>query len=90
MKKVLNTDNITNELQGASLFFTKPAATSTTEPKTTEKPSVELPETDTREQNTSQGKKVVSKRNNDTPQLAQTEVADKQESMHANMQACMQ
>ncbi|SRR5258706_8294494 len=65
MKKKLNTDSITNELEGASLFFTKPATPlSSDEAKKADRT---LPEPTTYEQTQESVKEVKSQRDNNKP-----------------------
>src|SRR5688572_19875165 len=101
MKKILNTVNITNELQGASLFFTQRASpppamepekvTTGNEPKTTENERLEKaapipePQPDREE-------KVVTKRNTDSskPEGKTKNHDGMQANMHASNDASMQ
>ena len=94
MKKILNTENITNELQGASLFFTKRASpplptepekvATENEPKTTENERLEKA-APTPEPQTAREEKLVSKRNTDSQK--QEEKPRKHSDMQVNMHA---
>jgi hypothetical protein len=91
MKKILNTDSIANELEGASLFFSKQA----TPPPSNEakKADITIPESTTSEQTREKVRKVKSKTDNNRPLPSQakpeTNVVMK-ESMHASNNASMQ
>ena len=90
MKKIYNTDSITNELEGASLFFSKSATPlPSTEAK---KADVTLPESTTSNQTEETVRPVKSKRDNKP--LLRTHVKQEtnavmKESLHASNNASM-
>src|SRR5687767_5949042 len=85
MKKILNTENITNELQGASLFFTQRASPPTLEPKTAENERLLKAGSPTPEPQPAREEKVVNKRNTENPK--QEGKSRKHDGMQANMHA---
>jgi len=92
MKKIYNTDSITNELEGASLFFSK---TATPLPSNeAKKADVTLPESSTSEQTQERVRRAKSKTDSSKPspitQLKPEINEVMQESMHASINASMQ
>ena len=86
MKKILNTDSIANELEGASLFFSKQATPPP--PNEAKKAEVTIPESATSEQMQERVREVKRKRdNNKTLPISQAKPetnAVMKESLHAS------
>jgi hypothetical protein len=91
MKKKLNTDSIANELEGASLFFSKPATPLPS--NEAKKADVTIPESTTSEQTQERVREVKSKRDNNKPlpitQAKSETNAVMKESMHTSSNASM-
>jgi hypothetical protein len=91
MKKTYNIDSITNELEGASLFFSKSA----TPPPSIEAKKIDItvPKSTTSEQTAERVREVKNKRNNKPRPIIQAKQetnAVMKESMHASNNASVQ
>jgi len=87
MKKKLNTDVIANELEGASLFFTKIADSPSLELSTTENLPTQTPRSPKPNQ-AQESTKHASKKGNTESRVSTTKVlTKKKDKMHASVQA---
>jgi hypothetical protein len=87
MKKTYNIDSITNELEGASLFFSKPATPLPS--NEAKKIDITVPKSTTSEQTEERGREVRTKRDNKPRPLTQSKRetnAFLKESKHASNQ----